>query len=136
MIGDKLYFLRFPTEGNNYKHITKSPNFPAITAKDKGIKAGSAQTITCSLNDLGVAADVKWIDPEGHDIPAGDSTNYVVDDGKSSFSAGSQTAKLTLKPSKTGISSSTTYQCSVTPLEFSGTQAFKEDVIVTPIGKS
>ena len=109
--------------------------FPAITPENRGIQTNVAQTIICSLAGLVVAADVKWIDPDGADIPAGDSTDYIVENGKSGFSGGSQTTKLTLKASKTSISAATTYQCSVTPLEFSGTEAFKSDVVVTPIGK-
>ena len=79
---------------------------------------------------------MKWIDPDNEDIPAGDSTNYVVDDGRSGYSNGVQTTKLTLKATKTTITEAKTYKCSVTPLEFSGTAAFTGDVVVTPIGKS
>ena len=110
--------------------------FSAITPENRGIKTGVDQIITCTLAGLGAAADVKWIDPDGAYIPAGDSTNYIVDDGQAGFYGGSQTMKLTLKQSITAdISTAKTYQCSVTPLEFSGTEAFKADVVVTQIGK-
>jgi hypothetical protein len=108
--------------------------FSAITPQNRGIKTGVAQTISCSLAGLGVAADVKWIDPDGADIPDGDTTDYIVEDGKSNFNGGLQTSKLTLKSSKTQIDAAKKYQYVVTPLQFGGTEAFKENVVVTPIG--
>jgi hypothetical protein len=107
----------------------------AITPHNRGIKTGVAQTISCTLGGLGVAADVKWIGPDNKEIPASDSTDYIVDSGKIGFSGGSQTTQLTLKSSKTQISSAKAYKCAVTPLEFGGTQAFEGNVLVTPIGE-
>jgi hypothetical protein len=92
-----------------------------------------AQTISCSLAGLGVAADVKWIDPDGADIPAGDTTDYIVEDGKSAFNGGTQTSKLTMKSSKTQIDAAKTYQCAVTPSQFGGNEAFKGNIVVSPI---
>jgi hypothetical protein len=109
--------------------------FSAVIPHNRGIKTGVAQTISCSLGGLGVAADVKWIDPDGVDIPAGDSTDFIVEDGKNGFNGGSQTSKLTLKSTKTQIDAAKTYQCAVTPLLFGGSDAFNENVVVTPIGQ-
>jgi hypothetical protein len=113
--------------------------FSAITPHDRGIKTGIAQTISCTLAGLGdggddSAATVKWIGPDDQEIKSSDS-NYIIDDGTGSYSAGSQTSKLTLKSSKTQISTAQTYKCSVTSGYYPGSPTFKQNVVVTPIGE-
>ena len=79
-----------------------------------------------------------WTDPEGVIIKKGDTTNYIVEDGKAGFKAdtGSQTAKLTLKSSIVSTMKSTkTYKCSVTSGHFPSSPPFTRDVVVTPISK-
>ena len=94
---------------------------------------GKAQTISCDIAGLDSAATIKWIDPDGTDISAGDSTNYIVETGN--FSGGAQTTKLTLKSALVGtINSATTYKCSVSSGQYPGSGDFKKDVEVTPIG--
>ena len=106
----------------------------AITPHDRIITTGKAQTISCDIAGLDSAADIKWADPEGNDIPAGDSKNYIVEAG--SFSGGTQTTKLTLKSTLVAsISEAITYKCSVSSGEFSASGDFKKDVVVSPIGK-
>ena len=92
--------------------------------------------LTCDIAGHAAAADIKWIDPEGNDIPDGDSTNYIVDDGKSGYSAGSQTTELTLKEAVvSAISSAKTYKCSAESGYFPGSGSFESNVVVTPLGE-
>ena len=95
---------------------------------------GKAQDISCTISGLGSAADIKWIDPENNDIGPGDTTNYVVVDGKSGFIANSdQVTTLTIKSGIMGaMTSAKTYTCQVTS---SGSPSSTDTVTVTPIGK-
>lgn len=95
---------------------------------------GKAQDISCTITGLGSAADVKWIDPDNNDIGPGDTTNYIVDDGKSEFAAGSdQVTTLTIKSDiMSAMSTAKTYTCQVTS---SGSPSSTDTVTVTPIGK-
>ena len=95
---------------------------------------GKAQDISCTISGLGSAADVVWKDPDGNDIGPGDTTNYVVADGKSGFSTGSdQVTTLTIKTGIMGaMNSAKTYTCQVTS---SGSPSSTDTVTVTPIGK-
>ena len=107
--------------------------FSAITPYDRRITTGKDQIISCDIAGLESAATIKWIDPDGNDVPAGDTTNYTVENG--SFSGGDQTTKLTLKSALVGtINSATTYKCSVSSGKYPGSGDFKKDVVVTPIG--
>ena len=108
--------------------------FSAITPNNRGILTGKAQTISCVIGGLDQAATIKWIDPDGTDIPDGDSTDYHVDAG--SLSGADQTTKLTLKLDVVSkMNSAKTYKCSVSSAEYSGSGEFTNDVIVTPIGE-
>ena len=79
-------------------------------------------------------ATIKWIDPQGQDVPTGDTANYSVDTG--SFNTGDQTTKLTLKSTLVAnINTATTYKCSVSSGKYSDSEDFKQDVVVTPIGE-
>ena len=95
---------------------------------------GKAQDISCTITGLGSAADVKWIDPDNNDIGPGDTTNYIVVDGKSGFTAGSdQVTTLTIKSDiMSAMSTAKTYTCQVTS---SGSPSSTDTVTVTPIGK-
>ena len=107
--------------------------FSELTAgQNRHITIGKDQTISCSITGLDAAADVKWIKPGPQDISTSDTTNYGVNDGKSSFSAGAgtQTTILTLKKVvMEKMTSAQTYKCSVT----SGGLTKTADVVVTPI---
>ena len=93
-----------------------------------------AQTISCVISGLGKAADITWKDPKGNAIVTGDSTNYIVDEGKGSFSP-VQTTKLTLKPSiVSSIREAEMYTCSVTPTLYPGYPSFDISVAVALIG--
>ena len=86
---------------------------------------------------IGSAANVRWIDPDNDDIPTNDTTNYVVDDGKSTYSEGNQTTKLTIKTTRLAILNyAGTYKCSVTSTLYAGSPSSQKTVTVTPIGKS
>ena len=94
----------------------------------------TAQTISCVIKELGKAADITWKDPEGNAIVTGDTTNYIVDEGKGSFSP--QTTKLTLKSTKvSSIREVERYTCSVTPTLYPGSPSFEKSVVVVPTGK-
>ena len=85
---------------------------------------------------MGSAADIKWIDPDNIDVPAGDSTNYIVDEGKTAFTEGSdQVTKLTIKVNQVAlIDTAKTYTCEVTSTKYAGSPSSKGTVTVTPIG--
>ena len=89
------------------------------------------------IDNLDSAADVKWMDVTGSKlISPGDTSNYVIDDGKSNFSGGSQTTKLTLKlPVVVNIRSARTYRCSISSAHFPGSGHFGIDIKVTPISE-
>ena len=107
--------------------------FSAITPYDRRITTGKDQIISCDIAGLESAATIKWIDPDGTDISAGDSTNYIVEAGN--FSGGAQTTKLTLKSALVAtFTAAKTYECSVSSGEYRGSGVFKKDVVVTPIG--
>ena len=110
--------------------------FAAITANDRSLTTGKAQTISCTISGLGsTAADVQWKDPLGSNIDPADTTNYEVDDGKSAFSANSdQVTTLKIKVGIMGaMTNAKTYTCQVTS---SGSHSSTDTLTVTPIGKS
>ena len=109
----------------------------AITGLDRSVTTGKEQTISCLIDNLDSAADVKWMDVTGNKlISPGDTSNYVIDDGKLNFSGGSQTTQLTLKlPVVVNIRSARTYRCSISSTHFPGSGDFGIDIAVTPIGK-
>ena len=94
----------------------------AITGLDRGVTTGKEQKISCLIDNLDSAADVKWMDVTGNKlISPGDTSNYVIEDGKSSFSGGSQTTQLTLMlPVVVNIRSAKTYRCSISSTHFPG----------------
>ena len=93
--------------------------------------------ISCLINGLDSAASVSWSDvSENNQISPNDTSNYTIDDGKSNFSDGSQTTKLTLKlpvVSDNRIRSALTYRCSISSTTFRGSGDFGIDISVTPI---
>ena len=109
----------------------------AISGEDKEIRAlQHEQTISCSINGLDGAANVKWLDGAGTEIDQSETDNYSLDNGKSGFSAGSQTTQLTLKqPILSSISSVQTFKCAVTSGQYPGSGEFEKDILVTPVGK-
>ena len=109
----------------------------AITGLDRSVTTGKEQTISCLIDNLDSAADVKWMDVTGNKlISPGDTSNYVIDDGKSSFSGGSQTTQLTLKlPVVSQRRSVRTYRCSISSAHFPGSGHFGIDIKVTPISE-
>ena len=61
-----------------------------------------------------------------------DSTDYVINDGISSFSGGSQTANLTLKPAKlSALTSPATYTCVVKSITYPESPAYEDTATVT-----
>ena len=95
--------------------------------------AGKTQAISCTISGLGTAADIKWIDPDNNDIPAGDSTSYDVANGKTGFTVGNdQVTTLTIKTDiMAGLTSAKTYTCQVT---VAGSPPSQDTVTITPIG--
>ena len=124
-------------EKHNYYSFRVNILFPAITTSgDRSLTTGKDQIISCSISGLGSAADIKWIDPEKNNVPAGDSTNYIVDEGKTDFTEGSdQVTKLTIKVDQVAtINTAKTYTCEVTSTKYAGSPSSKGTVTVTPIG--
>ena len=111
--------------------------FSAITGLDRSVTTGKEQTISCLIDNLDSAADVKWMDVTGNKlISPGDTSNYVIEDGKSSFSGGSQTTQLTLKlPVVVNIRSARTYRCTISSTHFAGSGDFGIDIRATPISE-
>ena len=105
----------------------------AITPHDRGLLAGKTQAISCTISGLGTAADIKWIDPDNNDIPAEDSTSYIVADGKTRFVVGNnQVTTLTIKTDiMAALTSAKTYTCQVT---VAGSPPSQGTVTITPIG--
>ena len=109
--------------------------FSAVTGHDRSVTTGKDQIISCTITGLSDKANVKWIDPDGSDISTSDTANYVVQDGKGSYTAGSQTTTLTLKKVVVEkITSFKTYQCSVSSSKYANSEAAVKNVKVTPIG--
>ena len=70
--------------------------------------------LTCSITGLSAAAKVSFEGPDGSVIINSLAIGYVIDDGISSFSSGSQEATLTLKPDiLSSLTSPATYTCIV-----------------------
>ena len=109
----------------------------AITGHDRSVTTGKEQMISCLIDNLDSAADVNWMDVTGNKlISPGDTSNYVIDDGKSRFSGGSQTTKLTLKlPVVVNIRSARTYRCTISSTHFAGSGDFGVDITVTPMSE-
>ena len=124
-------------EKHNYSSFRVNILFPAITTSgDRSLTTGKDQIISCSISGLGKAATIKWIDPDNVDVPTNDPTKYVVDDGTSSFSGGSQTTQLTIKAAQLALlNSAGTYKCSVTSTLYPGSPPSEESVTITPICK-
>ena len=93
--------------------------------------------ISCLIENLDSAADVKWMDVTGKKlISPGDTNNFLIDDGKSSFSSGSQTTQLTLKlPVVSIIKSPIAYRCKISSTNFPDSGDFGIDIAVTPISE-
>ena len=109
----------------------------AITGLDRSVTTGKEQTISCLIDNLDSAADVKWMDVTGNKlISPSETSNYVIDDGKYSFNGGSQTTQLTLKlPVVMNIRSARTYRCTISSTHFPGSGGFGVDIAVTPISE-
>ena len=86
--------------------------------------------LTCSITGLYTAVTVTFKEADGTEIT--DSTDYVVNDGSSSFSGGSQTATLTLKPAKlSSLTTPATYTCEVQSIMFPESPAYETTATVT-----
>ena len=86
----------------------------AVDVEDKSIVTGSDQMITCDMSGLSAAADVTWINPAGNVISETDTSNYVINQGRTTFNAGVQEATLTIKkPILATWSSDQIYKCAV-----------------------
>ena len=69
---------------------------------------------------------------EADETVIADSTDYVISDGISSFSGGSQTATLTLKPAKlSALTSPATYTCEVQSITYPESPAYEDTATVT-----
>ena len=88
--------------------------------------------ITCSISGLTAAATVTFQDSTGTVISSPPVTDYVVNDGSSSFTGGSQEATLTLKPDiLRAITSPATYKCLVKSGKYPASLAQENSVTVT-----
>ena len=112
-------------------------NISAITGHDRSITTGKEQTISCLIDNIDSATDVKWMDVTGNKlISPVDTSNYVIEDGKSSFSSGSQTTQLTLKlPVVVNIRFARTYRCTISSTHFPGSGDFGIDIVLSPISE-
>ena len=117
--------------------LTSNSDFSAVKGHDRGIAIGKEQTISCVINDLDIAADVKWMDVSGNQlIGPDDNSYYAIDKGIANFSGGSQTTKLTLKlPTASDIRSARTYRCSIYFADDPVSRDYGVDIVVTPISK-
>ena len=78
------------------------------------------------------AATVTFKDSTGSEISSLNATDYVVDDGSSSFTGGSQEATLTLKPDiLSTITSTAIYKCLVKPVKYPDSPVQENSVTVT-----
>ena len=93
--------------------------------------------ISCLINGLDSAASVTWSDvSENNQISPNATGYYDIDNGKTNFSGGSQTTRLTLKlPVVSQIKSARTYRCSMSSTHFPGSGNFGADIVVTPISE-
>ena len=88
--------------------------------------------LTCSITGLSAAAAVTFKEAGGTVITNPLATDYVIDNGFSSFSGGSQTATLELKPAKLRLlTSPATYICEVKSGTYSDSSAHENNAIVT-----
>ena len=85
--------------------------------------------LTCSITGLSAAALVTFKEADGTVIF--DSTDYVVNDGSSSFSGSSQTATLTLKPAKLSSLTLPVYTCEVQSITYPESPAYETTATVT-----
>ena len=101
-----------------------------ITFDDILVTPEIDHVLTCSITGLSAAAKVTFKKSDGSVIS--NSTDYVVSDGISSFSGGSQTATLTLKPTKlSALTSPATYTCEVQSITYPESPAYKDTATVT-----
>ena len=101
-----------------------------VTFDDISVTPEIDHVLTCSITGLSAAVKVTFKDSV--DSVFTDSTNYVVSDGITSFSGGSQTATLTLKPAKlSALTSPATYTCEVQSITYPESPAFKTNATVT-----
>ena len=86
--------------------------------------------LTCSITGLYAAATVTFKDSVDSVIT--NSLEYVINDGITSFSGGSQTATLTLKPAKlSALTSPATYTCEVQSITYPESPAYEGTATVT-----
>ena len=92
--------------------------------------------MTCVINGAQSAAEVKWLDPEGNDVPDFDSDNYITESGDIN-DEGKQEATLTLKSAFVSqITSAQFYKCSVTSGHFPGSPTYEFTVpLLFPISE-
>ena len=88
--------------------------------------------LTCSITGLSAAAKVTFKESDGSLISNPPATDYVISDGISSFSGGSQTATLKLKPAKlSSLTSPATYTCEVQSITYPESPAYEDTATVT-----
>ena len=85
--------------------------------------------LTCSITGISAAALVTFKEADGTVIF--DSTDYVIDNGITSLSGGSQTATLTLKPAKLSALTSPVYTCEVKSITYPESPAYETTATVT-----
>ena len=108
----------------------------AITGYSVSLGTHQDQKISCTINGLDKAADIKWTDANGGAISTTDTANYIIDKGSKS-AGGSQTTTLTLKKVvMEKITSAKTYKCSATSGNYAASGWFDRDVVITPLGES
>ena len=88
--------------------------------------------LTCSITGLSAAAKVSFKNPDGSVITNLSATEYVIDDGISSFSGDTQEATLTLKTAKlSSLTSPAAYICAVQSLTYPESPAYEDTATVT-----
>ena len=90
--------------------------------------------LTCSITGLSAPTKVSFKNPDGSVItnPSATDTDYVIDDGSSSFSGDIQEATLTLKSNiLSSLTSPGTYTCVVKSITYPKSAAYEETATVT-----
>ena len=88
--------------------------------------------LTCSITGLSAPTKVSFKNPDGSVITNPSATDYVIDDGSSSFSGDIQEATLTLKSNiLRSLTSPGTYTCVVKSITYHESAAYEDTATVT-----
>ena len=88
--------------------------------------------LTCSITGLSAPTKVSFKNPDRSVITDPSATDYVIDDGSSSFSGYIQEATLTLKSNiLSSLESPGTYTCVVKSITYPESAAYEDTATVT-----